>query len=104
MFQRDGKRYCAVSDEGFRVERSGSPMTQFVLHYVEGPRSLKYPLENLVPGSVTPITIGQIDKWNPPFTDEVISDQRKEQIAERIVSALIFLGDKSEVVQRGDST
>lgn len=97
MFQRDGKRYCAISEDGFQIERSGSPLTQFVLHYIEGTHSLDYPLENLMPGSITKIDVESLGKWNQPFSSEIISDQKREQIAGRIVAALRFLGDKAEV-------
>lgn len=102
MFQRDGKRYCAINKEGFRVERSGSPLTQFILHYIEADHVLDYPLENLTSGSVTLINIDSITKWNNPYQNDAISSNKSKQIAERIVSALQFLGDKALITNSGD--
>jgi hypothetical protein len=99
MLRRDEKRYAVVSDEGFRVDRTGSPMTQFVLRYTEADYILEYPLENLMPGSVTPIVVDEIGRWQPPFENELITGPRREQIAERLAAALVFLGDTSKVVR-----
>ena len=100
MFHKEGKRYPAVSDEGFRVDRKGSPITQIVLVYIEGDHFLEYPLENLMPGSIDPIIVSEIGKWNPPFNDEPIPDDKRKQIAERIVAAVTFVGDKAKVVYK----
>jgi hypothetical protein len=99
MLSRDGKRYAVTSDEGFRVDRTGSPMTQFVLRYIEADHVLEYPLENLAPGSMTPIVVDEIERWQPPFQSELISGSRREQIAERLAAALVFLGDPCKVVR-----
>jgi hypothetical protein len=95
---RDGKRYAVISEEGFRVDRTGSPMTQFVLRYIEGDHVVEYPLENLMPGSVTPIVVKEIARWQPPFQDELLTAAKREQIAQRLAAALVFLGDRSKVV------
>jgi hypothetical protein len=99
MLQREGKRYAVTSDEGFRVDRSGSPMTQFVLRYTEGDHVLEYPLENLVAGSVTPIVVADIKGWMPPHAHEVITESKREQIGARLVAALTFLGDSAKIVR-----
>jgi hypothetical protein len=91
-------RYGVSSDEGFVVDRTGSPLTQFIMRYREGRRTLEYPLENLVPGSVTPVVLGSIKMWNSPHNMEQLSLDKRLEIAERIKDAMEFLGDKSSVI------
>jgi hypothetical protein len=99
MLKKVENCYAVVSDEGFAVSRSGSPLTRFVMHYHEGSRTLDYPLENLMPGSVTPIVVSLIKNWNSPHNVEPLLPDKRLQIAERLRSAMEFLGDKCCVVR-----
>jgi hypothetical protein len=79
--------------------RTGSPLTQFVIEYRENDgHSLRYSLENLVAGAIDDIDVALIGPWDSPNTDERIDVKRKEQIAERIVAAVKFLGDEMRLV------
>ena len=97
MLRRDGKRYAVISDEGFRVDRSGSPLTQFILQYSEADHVMEYPLENLAPGACTQIVVDEIKGWLPPYSAELIPEAKRREIAERLVAALTFLGDWAAV-------
>jgi hypothetical protein len=99
MFRKLGTRYAVESDDGFVVSRSGSPLTQFVITYQEGSRLLDYPLENLMPGSVTPILVSSIRNWNSPESLGPLSLDKRREIAQRISDAMRFLGDKSCVIE-----
>ena len=97
MFTKLNGAWGASSNEGFTVVRRGSPMTQFVIEYSEAGRSLHYALENLVQGSVQPVIAAAIGPWLPPHANEAISPAQQEQIASRVVQAMLFLGDKFAV-------
>jgi hypothetical protein len=98
MFTKLSGAWGVSSIEGFTVVRRGSPLTQFVIEYSEAGRSLRYALENLGPGSIQPIAVAAIGPWLPPHAHEVISPAQQHQIADRIVQAMFFLGDKFAVV------
>jgi hypothetical protein len=92
-------RYAVESELGFIVDRTGSPIKQFVVHYREGGKVIDYPIENLAPGSITRISIAAIKNWNNPHDQEKLSYEKKKEIAERIVAAMVFLGDQSCVIK-----
>lgn len=98
MFTKLGDAWGVSSIEGFTVVRRGSPLTQFVIEYSEAGRSLHYALENLAPGSIQPIAVAAIGPWLPPHVNEAISPAQQQQIADRIVQAMFFLGDSFAVV------
>ena len=97
MLPKEGNRYPVVSDDGFRVDRKGSPITQIVITYSEGDHLLEYPLENLIPGSIDVIVASNIHGWCPPYDAEAISDSKKRLIADRIVEAMSLVGDRAQV-------
>jgi hypothetical protein len=97
MFTKLPDKWGASSSEGFTVTRSGSPVTQFVIEYSEGERALRYCLESLVQGSVQPITASNIGPWLRPHEAEVIGSIEQREIANRIVKAMVFLGEKFAV-------
>ena len=99
MFTMLPKGRGVVSAEGFCVQRFGSPMTQFVVHYSEGDHILEYPLENLVPGVIDMVFVDRIGPWCSPYQTETIDDERKLLIAVRIRDAMGFLGDVIEVIE-----
>jgi len=98
MFTKLSDAWGVSSIEGFTVVRRGSSMTQFVIEYAEARRSLHYALENLAPGSIQPVAAAAIGPWLPPHADEAISPAQQRQIADRIVQAMFFLGDRFTVV------
>lgn len=97
MFTKLNGVWGVSSIEGFTVVRRGSPLTQFVIEYSEAGRSLHYALENLGPGSIQTIDAAAIGPWLSPYADEPIGPVQQQQIAERIVQAMFFLGDKFAV-------
>jgi hypothetical protein len=94
MFTKLPDMWGASSSEGFTVTRSGSPLTQFVIEYSEGKRSVRYSLESLVHGSVQPIVASNIGPWLQPHQAEALGAIEQHEIANRIVNAMLFLGDK----------
>jgi|SRR5690348_4641637 len=98
MFTKLIDAWGVSSIEGFTVVRCGSPMMQFVIKYSEAGHSLHYALENLAPGSIQSVAVAAIGPWLPPHTDEAISPAQQRQIADRIVQAMFFLGDRFTVV------
>ena len=68
-------------------------MSQFEMEYSADSRSLRYPLENLVPGSMQLIFSEQIGPWLPPHAHEPIDSAEQKRIATRIVQIMHFLGD-----------
>ena len=94
MFTKLPDKWGASSSEGFTVTRSGSPLTQFVIEYSEGERALRYSLESLVQGSVQPIIASNIGPWLQPHETEALGSIQQREIANRIVKAMLFLGDK----------
>ena len=97
MFTKLSNMWGASSSEGFSVTRCGSPMTQFVLEYSADGRTLRYALENLVPGAVQLIVASNIGPWLQPHETEALGSVEQREIANRIVNAMIFLGDKFAV-------
>lgn len=97
MFTKLPHRYGAESDEGFAVIRDGSPLTQFVLRYIEGGYELECPLENIVPEAVDHINLDSLKSWLPPHSSEPIEMAKRRQIAERICAAMHFLGAACEI-------
>jgi hypothetical protein len=91
-------RSAVESNEGFVVERTGSPLTQFMIRYIENGREINYYLENLMPGAIDLITVAEIRSWQPPHETEELSIEKRMLIAERIKAAMAFWGDKSQVV------
>ena len=86
-------RRAVKSDEGFTVERLGSPMTQFLIRYSEDNHWIEYPLENLTPDSQITIFASQITSWLPPFSEKILSAEKRVQIAERMADGMTFMGD-----------
>lgn len=97
MFTKLLKGRGVVSDEGYCVERIGSPLTQFFVRYLESDHVLEYPLENVTSDSVNRISVAKIGPWFPPYQSEALDVYRKIQIASRIREAMQFLGDAIEI-------
>lgn len=97
MFVKLSGAWGASSSEGFTVIRGGSPMTGFYIEYSQGERGLRLTLENLMPGSVQPIFADHIGPWLPPHAQEELSQGGQRKIAQRIVEAMQFLGDRFAV-------
>ena len=98
MFTRLPGRRAVVSDEGFSVERTGSPLTQFIVRYAEGDHVLEYPLEDVASGHAVSVVVGSVGPWLPPYQSERVSPERQKMIANRIRDGMMFMGDQVEVV------
>lgn len=99
-FHKLEKKYAVMSDNGIMVDRTGSPFTQFTMRYHENGKIIEYPLENLISSAKIPIFTSLITHWNPPYSDELLPQSKRLQIAEYISAAINFLGDKSYVIQQ----
>jgi len=93
----------ASSSEGYTVRRLGSPITQFYIEYSEGAKTLRYYLENLMPGAIDKLVPSEIGPWLPPHAGEKLSSADKLQIANRISDAMQFLGDRVAIESGGAS-
>ncbi len=91
-------RYGVISDEGYRIDRTGSPITQFVMRYHEDGKMALYYMENLMPWATDRISVSGVNGWEPPHAQEQMSLEKKRQIALRIKEAMFFLGDRAIVV------
>jgi hypothetical protein len=85
---------AASPSDGYTVRRRGSPLTQFHIEYTEGDRQLRYYLENLAAGATDEINPRDVGPWLPPYEEDLLSADRQIQIAERMVAAMLFLGDR----------
>ncbi|WP_266183360.1 hypothetical protein [Dyella humicola] len=98
MFAKLTGVWGASSSDGFTVIRCGSPVTEFCIEYSRGGRTLRHALENLAPGSVQPVFVDRIGPWLPPHADVELDHSERRKIAEHMVAAMQFLGDKFVVV------
>jgi hypothetical protein len=96
-FHKIQGKYAVESDEGFMVDRVGSPLTQFSMRYHEDTKIAEHPIENLVSEAEIPISASLIKGWNPPFDRQLMPQEKRIEIARRICAAMNFLGDKSYV-------
>lgn len=98
-FHKIQGKYAVESNEGFLVDRIGSPLTQFTMRYHEDGKIAELPLENLVAEAEIPILVSAIKDWNSPYDGEPLSQAKRNEIAQRISAAMNFLGDKSYVLR-----
>ena len=73
------------SDEGFSVEVLG----RTGLLYVEGDRKMRVDSEVLTRTRIAVIK-GSINRWDVPFENETIDDDKREKIFDNIVRAFNF--------------
>jgi len=73
-------------------------MSEFYIEYSESGRTLRYSLENLMPGSETLIHTERVGPWLHPYASEPLSPVQRALIAARICEALSFLGERMAVV------
>ncbi len=87
----------ARSSDGFIVQVAG----RGELEYVEGDHVLRVDFEpgiNKQGQHDIVVYRNSIKGWFPPFEREVVSGQKREQVAKRIGDALAFLGTPYSIV------
>jgi hypothetical protein len=85
---------AARSSEGYSINLRG---TKYGLEYREHDRVMQIHVERAAVEVDWSIYPESIRSWLPPHQDEPISDEKRRQILERIVSALNFLAVKYRV-------
>ena len=76
-----------ISDQGFKVKCGRNRLS-----YIEGKRALSVDVEHLVNPYKLMVYTETIMKWHPPFANEKITLEKKNQIIANIEEALLFLG------------
>lgn len=81
------------SSDGYSVEVLG----RVGLLYSEGPRSMEVDSES--PGGESGFAVykSSIHKWNPPYDNETIDENKRNAIIENIRNAFRFRGLETEV-------
>ena len=86
-----------ASDLGFTVHRDDA----FTLSYREGEHVLKFELElsGLKEYGVLIYSDSSLSqRWQPPFDQEAVSPEKKQQIVERVLAAMKFMGKNPRVL------
>jgi hypothetical protein len=84
-----------ASDAGFVVKIRSF---QGFVEYREGDKVAKIPVYRVIGMSAVRVHRDTIIKWNPPYSSEVILEDKRKQILQNIVDAMQFAKCTAEMV------
>jgi len=79
-------------EQGYSLRVTYDNFPGMNIRYVEGPRTMNVFGELLADLKELELFLGTFGHWKPPYDSEVLDDERRRLILERISSALKYLG------------
>jgi hypothetical protein len=94
-FTKSDNVFGITSSYGYSVCKKGNSIPSQFIEYIENDHKYIYHLDYLIPGATQIIHLNNISKWEPPFDKEIINNDKKIIICNRIENCMKLLGDKN---------